>query len=297
MKPTYGLVPYTGIASIEPTIDHTGPMTANVADNARMLEVMAGPDGLDGRQSGASAQPWSERLEGGVEGLRIALLAEGFGTPGAQPEVDVLVRAAAGTLEKLGARVETVSVPLHRRAAALTFPLTAEGVWHTVLDGDGAGSGRLDVYPPSYLARQRRWRERPDALSPLMKLMAVLGAWVERQDGLRWYGKAVNLMRRVRAAYDAALAEADVLLMPTTPTVAPPLPAPDADRGTRVGAAAFGIANTQPFDVSHHPALSVPCGLHDGLPVGMMLVGRHLDEATLYRTAWAFEQSGDWRAR
>jgi amidase len=295
MKPTWGLVPYTGIAPIEPTLDHVGPISANVRDNALMLEVMAGPDGIDPRQGGAPSQPWSRAVEEGVRSLRVALLAEGFGHAESMPEVDDAVREAAGVLEKLGARVETVSVPLHRAAGTLTLPLLAEGMYHTLLAGDGMGTGREDLYVPSYLAAQRRWRVRGDALGPLVKVLALLGAWIDRSHGPRFYGKAVHQARRLRAAYDAALAEVDLLLLPTSPITAPPLPPADAGLAESLAAASLGVANTQPFDASHHPALSVPCGSVDGLPVGMMLVGRQLDEATLYRAAGAFEQAVDWR--
>lgn len=296
LKPTWGLVPYSGIAPIEPLLDHVGPITASVRDNARMLEVMAGPDGIDGRQSGVPAQAWTERLGEGAAGLRIGVLTEGFGQLDSDPEVDAKVRAAATRLEKLGAHLEEVSVPEHRTAGLLTLPLTVEGMFHTVLEGDGLGGGRDDLYPPRFLAAARRWRERADTLSPTVKVLALVAAWVSREHGRRFYGKAVQQARRLRAAYDRALAETDLLLMPTVPTTAPPLPPADAGIEESFRASSAGVANTQPFDASHHPALSLPCGLVDGLPVGLMLVGRHHAEGTLYRAAAAFEQSADWRS-
>ena len=87
----------------------------------------------------------------------------------------------------------------------------------------------------------------------------------------------------------------DLLLLPTTPMKAQPLPSADAPAGVQIGAAWMNLGNTSPFDVSHHPAMSVPCGRIDGLPVGMMLVGRQWEETTIYRAAHALEQSGDWR--
>ena len=95
MKPTHGLVPYTGIVPIELTIDHTGPITANVADNALLLEVLAGPDGLDPRQYGGQSQPYREALGKGAAGLRIAVVKEGFGWMQSMPQVDASVQAAA----------------------------------------------------------------------------------------------------------------------------------------------------------------------------------------------------------
>jgi amidase len=114
--------------------------------------------------------------------------------------------------------------------------------------------------------------------------------------GKRHYGKAVNLVSRLRAAYDAVLADHDALLMPTVPLKATPLPGPDASREEICLRAFEMLPNTSPFNLTHHPGISVPCGVSDGLPVGMQLVGRHWDEATLYRAAHAFEESGDWRS-
>jgi len=101
----------------------------------------------------------------------------------------------------------------------------------------------------------------------------------------------------VTAAYDAALANYDVLLLPTMVMKATPIPPADAPRELYVKRALEMIGNTVPFDITHHPALTVPCGMSDGLPVGMMLVGRHFDEAKVYQVGYAFEQSGDWKKR
>jgi amidase len=92
------------------------------------------------------------------------------------------------------------------------------------------------------------------------------------------------------------LAEVDLLLMPTTPMKATPIPAPDASREESVQRALEMIGNTAPFDVTHHPAMSIPCGMADGLPIGLMLVGRAYGEPTIYRAAYAFEQSVDWKS-
>src|SRR5258706_13943535 len=105
----------------------------------------------------------------------------------------------------------------------------------------------------------------------------------------------MNLAERVAAAYDAVLADCDLLLMPTTPMKATKLPKPGASREEVVERAFEMIVNTAPFDVSHHPAMAVPCGMSDGLPVSMMLVGKHYDEPTIYRAAHAFEQAADWK--
>jgi amidase len=104
----------------------------------------------------------------------------------------------------------------------------------------------------------------------------------------------MNIARRLVAAYDTALAQYDLLLMPTTPIKATLLPAIDAARGEVIDKALNMAANAAPFDITHHPAMAIPCGISDGLPVSLMLVGRHFDESTIYRAAHAFEQSDDW---
>jgi amidase len=298
MKPTFGLVPYTGIASIETSIDHAGPITRDVRDNARMLEVLAGPDGIDPRQSGLRAPEggYARDLDAGAGGVRVALLSEGFGQPNSMPAVDACVRGAAEVLALAGAEIEETSVPMHREGSIYTLPLLVEGMHHTLAHGDGYSAG-IDLYAPAYMEKMRRWREQARRLSPLAVTLVLAGSLLERRYGRRYYGKAANWARRMRAAYDAVLAEADCLLLPTCPVTAPPLPDPSAGVLERFARATETSGNTQIFDATHHPALSVPCGMVDGLPVGMMLVGRHAEEALLYRIARAFEASSDWRSR
>ena len=105
-----------------------------------------------------------------------------------------------------------------------------------------------------------------------------------------------DLARQLNAAYDNALSDFDLLLMPTVPLVATPLPPVGAAVEEVVARAFEMLPNTCPFDVTGHPAMSIPCGLVDGLPVGLMLVAKNYDEATIYRAAYAFEQAGDWKA-
>src|SRR6201996_6053756 len=112
MKGTHGLVPYTGVMPIELTIDHTGPMTRNVRDNALLLEVLAGPDGLDPRQIAPKVANYTEALNGGARGMRIGIVKEGFGHAGSEPDVDAKVMAGADLFRKLGATVDEISARL-----------------------------------------------------------------------------------------------------------------------------------------------------------------------------------------
>jgi amidase len=296
MKPTHGLVPYTGIMPIEIYVDHTGPMTATVTDNALMLEVIAGPDGYDPRQFAPKVHPYTQLLGGGASGLRIGVVKEGFGHPQSEAVVDAKVRQAADLFKRLGATVTDISIPEHLLAGALWLPIGVEGLTQTMMWGDGYGVSRQDLYVTSLMDRQRGWRQRANEMSETTKLFTMLGTYINEQHGSRYYGKAMNITRRLTAAYDAALADCDLLLMPTTPMKAQPMPGPGASREEYVGGALNMITNTAPFDISHHPAMAIPCGMADGLPVSVMLAGKHWDEPTIYRAAYAFEQAGDWKA-
>jgi amidase len=297
LKPTHGLVPYTGIMPIELTLDHTGPMTATVEDNALLLEVLAGPDGLDPRQSAAAAaKPYREALRRGGAGLRIAVVEEGFGHAQSLPQVDAVVRDAAQRFKGLGATVDTVSIPMHRHGAAIWLAIAAEGATMQMMLGNGFGFNWQGLYVTSMLDFHSGWRSRADELSDSLKNTMLLGHYMVTRYRGRYYAKAQNLVRRLRRAYDDVLARYDLLLMPTLPMAATPLPEADASVA-QILEAAFGmVANTAQFDCTHHPAMSLPCGMVDGLPVGMMLVAKAFDEETIYRAAAAFEKGVDWKS-
>lgn len=295
MKPTWGLVPYTGIMPIEVFIDHTGPMTANVADNALLLEVIAGDDGYDPRIKSPKVQNYTKALGGGVKGLKIGVVKEGFVQPGAEEDVNESVREAAKRFRHLGATVEDVSIPMHLIGPAIWSPIGTEGMTQTMMFGDGYGLSRGDLYSTSLMDFHRGWRRQADALSETTKLMLLFGTYINNTYGPKFYGKALNISRRLTAAYDKVLETYDLLLMPTTPMKATPLPAANASREEYVSRAFEMIVNTAPFDITHHPAMSIPCGMADGLPVGLMLVGRHFDEPTIYQAAHSFEHAGDWK--
>jgi len=296
MKATHGLVPYTGIMPIEIYVDHTGPMTANVSDNALMLEVIAGDDGYDPRQYNVKTQRYTQALQGkkGLKGLKIGIVKEGYQQDNAEADVNSKVKAAAKQLQSLGAKTKEISIPMHLLGPALWMPIGVEGLTQTMMYGDGYGVSRPDLYVTSLMDFHRNWRTRANEMSETTKLFTMFGTYIRKYYGSRYYGKAMNITRLLTAAYDKALEEYDLLLMPTTPVKSQPLPAPDASREEYVQRALEMISNTAPFDITHHPAMAIPCGMSKGLPVSMMLIGKHYDEATIYRAAHAFEQGTDW---
>lgn len=292
LKPTHGLVPYTGIFAVELTLDHAGPITRTVADNALMLEVMAGPDGLDPRQKGAVSQPYSEAVHKGVKGLRVGIVSEGFGTPGAEIEVDERVMEAAKKLEAEGAIVSTVSIPLHAVGAAIWTPIFLEGTYDLMMKNNSYGTNMKGVFVESLMEAQSNWKEKADQLSETMKLGMLTGHFTSSRTKGRYYGKAQNLNRLMTADYDRALSEVDVLLMPTTPMAATRLPPKDAGAEEVIARAFEMVGNTAPTCATGHPSISVPVGkTSDSRPIGAMLVARHHDEMTLFSTAQVLEDS------
>lgn len=308
LKPTWGLVPYTGAMPIELTLDHLGPITRTAADNALMLEVLAGPDGLDPRQSAlAAAKSYTQALSSGVSSLRIGVVKEGFGrrkpfkenigTADSEEDVDGCVRAAADVFRSLGAVVEEISIPEHLFGPTIWTVIATEGATRQMMLDNGHGFNWKGLYLTSLIDAHSAWRMRANELPDTVKYTMLVGQYMINAGRGRYYAKAQNLARKLREDYDRALNEFDVLLMPTTPIKAPPLPEPDAPRQLYLQRAWENMGNTFSFDVTGHPALQIPCGMSDGLPIGLMLVGKHYDEMTLYRAANAFEQSGDWRSR
>jgi amidase len=296
MKGTHGLVPYTGVMPIEITLDHTGPMTNNVRDNALLMEVLAGADGLDPRQYAPKVAEYTKALDGGVKGLKIGVVKEGFGLPNSEAGVDAKVKAASKVLAKLGATVDEISVPMHLLGTAIWLPIAAEGATELMMKGNGMGTNWRGLYTTSLLDAHSAWKHRADELSDSLKITMLLGQYFTKHYRGHFYAKAQNLSRKLRAAYDSALANYDLLLMPTLPITATPLPPADASRALYLQRAFEMLPNTAPFDATGHPAMSLPCGMSDGLPVGLMLIAKHFDEYTIYRAAAAFEGAADWKA-
>ena len=295
MKPTHGLVPYTGVMPIEATIDHTGPMTQNVRDNAVMLQAIAGADGLDPRQYDPQVDDYTGAIGRGAGGLRIGVVKEGFGHAASEPDVDAKVRAGAELFRRLGATVDEVSIPAHLHGPAIWTPIALEGLTNQMMHGNGMGTGWEGMYTTSLLDFHANWRSRADELSDTLKICMFMGQYYLKHHRGHYYAKSQNLARQLREEYDRMFGAYDLLLMPTLPMKATPLPPPDAPLALYCQRAFEMLPNTAPFDVTGHPAMSIPCGMSDGLPVGLMLVGAKWREAAIYRAAAAFEQADDWR--
>src|SRR5260370_9895013 len=146
---------------IERTLDHPGPMTKTVRDNALLLEVLAGAAGLATRQYAPKVSSYEEARGGGVKGLRIGGVKEGFGHPSSEADVDAKVNAGAKLFRDLGATVEEVSVPMHLLAPAIWLPIAAEGATEFMMKGNGMGTNWRGLYNTTLLDAHSGWVHRP----------------------------------------------------------------------------------------------------------------------------------------
>jgi amidase len=307
LMPTHGLIPHSGVFGLEASVDFVGPMTRTVDDLALVLRCVAGPDGYDPRQA-AVPTPLPDYLGAlgqGVEGLRIGVLAEGFGVPGGEADVDKTVRQALEVIAGAGARLTDVSVPLHRAVPLAILPLFLEGGrrLHDTNYADSFGAG---FRPASFMAAFGRAKASHSHELPLnLKLMLLAGHYAHERGNGRLYAKAEAVRPTIAAQYRAAFAHADVLVMPTVAIKSHPYTTP-ADFADAVDRTLFGgalgedlgvlIANTAPFNFTGFPALSIPCGKSAGMPVGLQLVAPHFREDVLIRVAHAFQRAVDWRS-
>ncbi|MGD1924044.1 MAG: amidase, partial [Paracoccaceae bacterium] len=212
MKPTHGLVPYTGVMPIEATIDHTGPMTQTVMDNALMLEVLAGPDGLDPRQYDVVTDNYTAAVTRGVSGLKIGVVKEGFGRDESEQDVDSKNRAAADMFRQMGASVDEISIPWHLKGPAIWTPIAGEGLTNQMMHGNGMGTGWEGMYTTSLLDFHSNWRQRADELSDTLKICMFIGQYYLKHHRGHYYAKSQNLARQLREEYNKVLASYDLLL-------------------------------------------------------------------------------------
>ena len=292
LKPTHGLVPYTGAFAMDATIDHCGPMGARVEDVARLLTVIAGADGFDPRQdaSGKPVDHYLDRLSEGRKPRRLALVKEGFGRPESEPETDRQVREAISRFRSVGVEVEEISVPAHLTCFDVWHAIVVEGTSELMFKANGLASYEEGYASAAMLEAVSGWRSRPDEISPPAIPALLMGAYMHERHHGRFYAKAQSLLARMRAEFDSVLADFDAMAMPTTPFRALAHPAPSAGLKERVELALPMVGNTAPYNAVGHPAITVPCGRHDDLPIGLMLIGRRFGEADLLSVAAMFEK-------
>ncbi len=293
MKASMGVVPYEGGMPMETSIDYIGPLTNTVEDNALLLEV------LSGYTENPELNPWSrqytEVLGKPIKGMKIGVVSEGFAHPAGSADVDECVRQAANRLTELGAEVEAVSVPMHNVGMGIWGAVITDGLWRTA-ELNGLGYNYEGSYSPALFKAMDGVTEKLGEMPFNAQLLFLLGKHFARYKG-QYYAKAKNQVNALRAAYDKAFDRYDILLMPTTVNTAAknPVSLAAATNEELVGCAFNNTFNTCQFNATGHPAMSLPCGLRDELPVGLMLVGRRFQESQIYQLAHAYEQAVDWQ--
>lgn len=297
-KPTYGLVPYTGCIGLERSVDHVGPIANSTRDVARLLSVIAGPDGRDPRQPYRDREPsdvstgtdYEASLTGDVSTYSVAAIDEGFEGDDVNDAVAARCREALGRLTERGASVESVSLPMHADARDFHAVCMASGTVEAT-NGEGLGRGWRGWYDVDWVEAYGKMRRGAgDAFSSNFKLTLLQGALDDERRRGRFYAKAKNLCRELAARYDEVLGDHALVAMPTTPHTAP-----EYDREQefdRDPQRQPNLRNTCAFNRTGHPAVTVPAGRVDGLPVGLMLVGSRFDDATVLNAAHAIEETG-----
>jgi amidase len=293
LKATFGVVPYFGALPTEFSMDHLGLMARRAPELARLLDAVAGPSAEDPRQAGIGALRGSAAdLDADISGLRIGVVRDGFGWPDrSDPRLDAAVRDAVATLGRLCAGTAEVTIDLHRSARDIHVPISCEGGLATVFEQNMQGSNHAGAYDPDLALAFGDAMASNIASLPLNgKVALIAGTLLRHETRGRVMALAQALRTRLRAQYDAALTRLDLLVMPTVPMLPhllPKGPLPPAEHQKL----AFEMHdNNCATNLTGHPALSVPCAVLDGLPVGMLLIGRHLDDHLLLRVAHRFQK-------
>lgn len=303
LKPTFGLVSHFGISQgVEPSLDHTGPLALSVEDLAAALEATAGYDGYDPRQD-RTVPEHVDALSGldlGVSGIRIGVLEEGIAEP-IDHDIRDAVTAAIDTLAQAGARIQKVSIPEHLTVMAACNAINVEG-GRAMFDTGFYGAFARTYYPTLITAALNRFYQYEiDRLTSHVKLRYLIAEFSRRNYHGMVYAKAHNVRPGFIRAYDETMADVDLLAMPTCLISAPEYEGPPlgglSEASSKAGSADTADAvtrNTFPFNYTGHPALAVPCGKRDGLPVSLQLVGRFYDDPLLLRVAYAYQHSVPW---
>lgn len=289
MKPTYGRVSRFGLVAFASSLDQIGPITRTVEDNARVLEEIAGHDEKDSTSANLEVPVFTDALTKDVKGLKIAVPKEYFGEGVAQ-EVKDAVRAAIEKYESLGATCEEVSLPHSKYALSTYYILASAEASASLARYDGVRYGvraenvedMIDMYK----------RSRSENFGEEVKRRIMLGTFALSSGYYdAYYKKAQKVRTLIKNDFEEIFEEYDIILGPTAPTTAFKL-------GEEMDDPVIAYANdilTIPVNLAGVPAISIPCGFsNEGLPIGLQIIGKHFDEANVYRAAYAFEQATDF---
>ena len=288
LKPTYGRVSRYGLIAFASSLDQIGPVGQDVTDCALILNAIAGYDPKDSTSLPASAADFTAGLTGRLDNLRLGIPEEYF-TAGMEPGVRAAVLQAVAELEKLGAAIEPVSLPTTQHALACYYIIAPSECSANLARYDGVKFGysyqeTADMWQAMEVTRQR-------GFGPEVKRRIMLGTYALSAGYYdAYYLKAQQVRTLIRQDFARVFEQVDALVTPTSPVAAFPLGEKMADP---VQMYLIDVC-TLPINIAGLPAMSVPCGFADGLPVGMQLIGPPLSEARLLGLAYAYEQATEW---
>ena len=291
MKPTYGRVSRFGLIAFASSLDQIGPLTRNVRDNALTLNAISGYDPKDGTSAGVSVPDFTAKIGQSVKGMKIALPKEYLGE-GIQPGVKEAILKAADTFRALGATVEEVSLPHSKYGVAVYYIIASSEASSNLQRFDGIRYGYRsenisnleDVYVNS----------RSEGFGTEVKRRIMLGTFSLSAGYYDAYFKKAGQVRTlIKQDFDNVFANYDLIIGPASPTVAYGLGENINDPITMY----LSDVLTIPVNLAGLPGMSVPCGFSEGLPVGLQIIGKHFDEATMYQAAAAFEQATDFHTK
>jgi aspartyl-tRNA(Asn)/glutamyl-tRNA(Gln) amidotransferase subunit A len=291
LKPTYGRVSRYGIIAFASSMDQVGPMTKDVRDCALMLETIAGHDPADSTSANRPAPKYSASLTGDVKGLRFGIPKEYF-VSGIQPEVEQAVRNAIRQLEKNGASVQEISLPHTDYAVAVYYIVATAEASSNLARYDGMRYGHrahAKDLTQTYLL------SRAEGFGPEVKRRIMLGTYALSAGYYdAYYLKAQKVRSLIKRDFNEAFKTCDAIITPTAPTTAFKIGEKTLDPLQMYLSDIYTIS----VNLAGLPALSLPCGFDsEGLPIGMQIIGKHFDEATILKIAYAYEQSTDWHKR
>lgn len=283
LKPTYGLVSRFGLVAFASSLDQIGPITKNVEDSAYVLQAIAGYDERDSTSANVEIPDYLSALTGDVKGLRIGVPKEYLGQ-GIDPQVKERVLEALKVFESMGAVWEEVSLPHTDYAVATYYLLASSEASSNLARFDGVRYGVRADNPTNLLDLYRR--SRSEGFGAEVKRRIMLGTYALSSGYYdAYYKKAQQVRTLIKRDFDQVFEKFDLIIGPTAPTAAFKL-------GEQIGDPLTMYLNdicTIPVSLAGVPAISVPCGTAEGLPVGLQIIGKPFDEQTVLRAAHAFE--------
>lgn len=283
LKPTYGLVSRYGLVAFASSLDQIGPLTKDVTDSAILLQAIAGRDPADSTSIDYQSPDYTAALDREIKGLRFGLPKELFGA-GFQPGVRDLINQTIALIEKLGGQVSEVSLPTLEYALPAYYIIAPAEASSNLARFDGVRYGRRSVGPTDMV--DSYMRTRAEGFGPEVKRRIMLGTYALSAGYYEaYYGQAQKVRTLIIQDFKQAFDRFDVLISPTTPTTAFPIGAKTGDPLEMY----LSDICTIPANLAGIPAISIPVGLADGLPVGLQIMGKHFDEATILGAARAIE--------